>query len=340
MRHFSLLMLSLCLVATTITGCGGSGGGGNESGPSLPYTGNNAPAMITDSNADTLAGTALYGTTANSMALSVSGDSGAQDKSNLNMIGFAQTLANLTRTIGADDMAASSYSNAMQTVEIIEDGSCGGSVAFNLTVDDETGLFSGKIVFSSYDECFGETISGQVTASGAVNPDTEELEELNINFTKLSVTSSLGSETLSGTVSTLTTGPYSYVVTCSMRYQVNSAATCKLDNLVMTFEDYGNQVRVSLSGRAYHPVEGYVELTTTTPLEIDYGNDYPHAGVIEMRGANGTGGGATKGVVTFENINLYSIEVDASGDGSVDNLLSCTWSPDMCTAITPAGGLD
>lgn len=204
-------------------------------------------------------------------------------------------------------------------------GTCGGSASFNISVDDVTGEFSGSMTFSNYNECDGEVLSGPVTFSGRLNLSTLDFVEFTFNFKKLSNTSSLGKETLSGTLSINTISPSNYLVTMNMVYQVNSSKTYKLANYVVSLNESGDPAIVNISGRAYHPDHGYVNITTLTPLQIWSFNDYPHVGVVELSGANGS-----KATVTFTSNNTYTIEVDANGDGSAETVLGCSWDPDVC----------
>ncbi len=286
---------------------------------------------MSDSNADELAGTGLYGTTAgNTLALNLSGGGEKADKSQLNIIGFAQSLTTVARSVDSSDMAATSATHALQQSSDVLIGSCGGTATYSLTYDDATGVFNGGMTFANYDDCNGGALSGPVTVSGSLNLSTLELEIFTFKLDDLQATSDLGSEVISGTIVIQQTGAFSYQATCSMLYQINSNATCKLENFRVTFDESISPAVITITGRAYHPDHGYVDFVTTAPLRIYYYDDYPNSGVIELRGADGSSGEATLGVVTFNTSNSYVVDVDSNGDGTVDKSLSCSWDPDLC----------
>ncbi len=335
MRNLSFIHIGLFILVITIAGCGG---GGSSSGPSTPtglsYTGLSTPATVTPSNADTLAGTGLYGTTAgDTMALSLSSGSGAEEKIKHNLIGLGQTLTTVAKTVDPDSAATPAASKAMSSVSESRDGTCGGSSSYSITYDDTNGAFSGDMTFTSYDDCNGGTISGSVNFSGTLDPQSQEPGTFTFSFDNLSSTVGQNTQRLSGTMSVRTISTYSYTVTCNMFYEINSATVCKLENFVMTYDELVNPPSVSISGRAYHPDHGYVIFSTPTALRIYSTSEYPHAGSVLLTGKNGSSGGATGARVTFTGVNDYGIEVDSTGDGTYDSNLSCTWTPDSCTSL-------
>ncbi len=336
MRQFFLLMLGLCISSIAVTGCGGGGGGGGEKAATdLTYPGLTTAATVTSNNASTLADTAINGTdTATTLALSAAPVNDTGNGENPYLVGFTRTLTAVVQEVDPnllENLAQVNSSKATQTETDSLSGTCGGSVAFSLSRDDVSGQFNGSMTFNGFDECNGVTITGPVTVSGEVDPNFQDFAKLTLNFNKLTSTTGSSSEVLSGTVVIESTGVNNYRSTLNLVYSSNSGTTYKLENYLITFNESTSPTTVSISGRAYHPEYGYVNITTTTAIQINYYDDYPQSGTVIITGANGPGGGQTTGTINFNNNNAYTIDVDSDGNGAVDTSLSCTWNPDSCS---------
>lgn len=326
------LFPAFLLFTFLITGCGGGGGGGGTS--SITYSGATTEAAVDETNARELSTTAVDGTTSgDSLALRAESGDGAGQPSRLRIAGLAKTLAQAALSAEPTGGGANVPAGASQSGSGTLNGGCGGSVSYSLTYDDVTGSFSGTFTFNNYDDCYGEVINGSTSLSGTLNLSTLELEDFTYSFNSLSVTSGAETETVSGTIVITMTGAFSYQVTFNIVYRDGAGDTYKLEDYVVSFDESSSPTVITVSGRVFHPDYGYVTVTTTTPVQIYTFNDYPHAGVIVLTGATGTGGLPTTATVTFTGTNSYTIDVDSDGDGAVDTNYDCTWSPAACTVL-------
>jgi len=83
----------------------------------------------------------------------------------------------------------------------------------------------------------------------------------------------------------------------------------------------------SISGRVFDSVEGYVDITTTTPMQLVINNQYPHAGgPVIFTGGVGSAGGPTQVRVTPQNATTVLVEADTNGDGNYDYSSVIPWS--------------
>ncbi len=85
-----------------------------------------------------------------------------------------------------------------------------------------------------------------------------------------------------------------------------------LNGLDLTVEDLGSSLLFTMSGRIYDTVEGYLDVETLTPVEIDIGSDYPKAGEVRFTGANGSS------FRIVAEVGGFMVYVDVDGDGAED----------------------
>jgi hypothetical protein len=106
----------------------------------------------------------------------------------------------------------------------------------------------------------------------------------------------------------------------TMLLQDNSTGKVyKVEAYTLTLTEQVNYADVELlSGRYFDPDYGYVSITTTTPLRIYVGDNYPSDGVIVVTGNTGIAGGSTMARLTALNSTTYQIEADTNGDGAYD----------------------
>ena len=337
-EYFRLLAVIAVIglgVLTTV-GTGGGGGGGGSAGPSpLTYTGVTTQAAIGQTNAQTLAATTLQGGGAGTAvtptgAVSSGGTVGAGEP---HLIALADTLKD---TLGRVDFASAgtSVTGAMRSGSQNFPSPYGsGSLSMSLTYDDVSGVFNGTATYSNYCDHPDGCISGPANFSGQLNPATLELISAQFTFTLLSGTENGTAFQMSGSIGLNVLSPTAVQVAESFVI-ADSTGTYKVENLVFAITDFTTYAEVNIpSGRFYHPVHGYVDVMTPTPLRYNVTNtvtgpvvaDWPYQGSLEIDGA-----GNTKALLTALSDSpmvtpQWQLQVDYNGTVGWDLTISGNW---------------
>lgn len=314
------LTMMLCFLAVACGGGGGDGGGG--SAPGINYSGLTTPAVITEENAKTIAGSALdSGSSADGFSGIASLDNAAQVPQN----GSKPFLTDLSKAakevIEQINFESATETNTRAALENVSDtvyGSCGGNAPFTIRVDTVTGAFTGNMTFVNYCE-EGMTVNGNTTFYGTVDLNTEEIASFTFNFDNLTGTSGSESITMDGQVDYRQSGSTIYM-TMNMAIQDNNKTdyVCKVEDYQMALTDRFGSSDLDISGRFFEPDYGYVVLDTLSVLSINDTADYPHSGVVTLTGNLGIAGGATKARLTALSETQCQVEADTNGDGSYD----------------------
>lgn len=318
-NHTVLKVLLSFVLFTLVCSCGGGGGGGDgedESSGSetLKYSGITEQALITEENAEKLAINSLsIGATSSSPGLVTMS---AQESSPEQMpLAPAQVLTSIMRTIEAESFKFSPSGITTQAVYEETDtiyGECGGSASLNMIISDDTGIFNGSVIYSSYCE-LGSTINGSANFSGEVDLDYFEFVSFYMEFDRLTVSSTEESYTISGNVDM---GIINNWIDMSMNAVIldNLASkTYRIQNFILSITDNYSWLEMEISGRFYDPDYGYVILSTLVPLQIGYYDSTPGSGQILL-----TGRDATLARLTVLDSYNCEVEADLDGDGSYD----------------------
>jgi len=106
---------------------------------------------------------------------------------------------------------------------------------------------------------------------------------------------------------------------CVLRDDATQAAY-KLQNYVIALTNGSGYVDAAISGRYYDPVQGYLDISTPTPLRIA-GTDYwPTSGVLHAAGNNDAAS------FTALSNTTYQLDIDSNGDGTPDITTTGAWS--------------
>ena len=321
--HYLWLAGVIALGLMTIVATGGGGGDGGGAGgappPGISYTGIKDPAPIDKNNAEGLTVGAYEGGRTGAAI----GQLGAVQTEQSGSIGYSrilkvsQVLEGSLRQVDLMSRSGETFIDKIYTETGTIDGNCGGSASYTISVDDQTGDFSGSLSFSNYCED-GVTISGAVSFSGKVDLVTEELVRFSLSFSTLSGTSGSDSFTLNGSITTDLT-VYPYVMTMSMLLRDNSTDKVYwVKDYTMIVTEGAGYMDVELSGTYYDPDYGYIAFITTVPFRISYGDESPSAGTLIVTGETGSAGGSTMARLTVLSSTTYQVEADTNGDGTYD----------------------
>lgn len=332
-RLLALLAVIVLGVLTTV-GTGGGGGGGGGGGPSpLTYTGVTTQATVDQNNAQTLDATALQtGGAGTTVTAAVTSSGGATGPGEPRFIMLADTLK---ESLGRIDFASAgpSVTGAMRSgSKIISSPYGDGSLSMSLTYDDVTGAFSGTATYSNYCENADSCVSGDASFSGQLNTATLELISAQFTFIFLSGTENGATFQMSGSIGLYVQSATSIQVTMSFVI-ADSSGAYKIDNYVYLITDNTTYVEVSIpSGRFYHPLHGYVDVKTPTPLRYTVTNtvtgevaEWPYQGSLEVDGANNT-----KALLTALSDSpmvspQWQLQADTNGDGSWEMTITGDW---------------
>jgi hypothetical protein len=318
--RLSILIFSACLITM---GCSSGGGGGSSSG--LTYSGITTPAEITAENADDMAVGAFE---AGSSGTAFTGIAAANDPSQTAgkpgrplLIDFAKNMAGVIPAIDYTAASAQEVSAELRTESgSLPPGDCGtGSSggSYNIQINTSTGAFSGSITFSGFCEA-GLSVSGKASFSGSVNVNTEELRSSTLNFDSITASSETESVTLDGRIEMSASGS-TYTAAMDMLIRDNNAGgVCKIEDYQMDISDGYGYSDVTVSGRFYDPLYGYVDLETEQALRIYDYDEYPSAGILIIEGQTGSAGGPTKARFSVIDQDSFQVEVDTNGDGTYD----------------------
>lgn len=324
-RNWIKLMTWAAAFCLTIVGCGGGGGGGDGGGgggaTSLTYSGVSTPAVVTATNADSIAAGALN---AGSSATGFTGIAALNDPNQLADQPARLFAADFSKVVGATvgkiDFQAGLERNITAALKHDSDtmpGACGGSFSYDIQVDTVSGAFSGSLTFHGYCED-GMVLNGGTRFSGIINPNTAELVSFKLNFDYITATNGSGSVTMTGQIQLSQSGSTLMATMDMLIRDDNMNRVCKIENYQMTIADMYNYEEIEISGRFYDPDYGYVDLQTISPLLVYNYDDYPSSGQLVLTGETGTAGGPTSARLTALDADTCRVEADTDGDGGYD----------------------
>lgn len=299
-------MLLVGAMFSLLAGCGGGGAGVADPAANLPaaYTGNKAPATVT---------------TANAKALSVDVYNFSQDAASLNVLGKAvagngaqsslllQAVRILDETVSKAGAVSKSESKVVAlTVTSPPIYGYSGSYSYSISVDTNSGSTSGTLYFTQYKaDSSSVAINGTVTFSGVFNQTTGVFSSFSMSMTSMAVTDGTANITLSGKLTASINGS---TKTTTMTLAVTDS------NSTIVLKDYTlqlyNNSSLTVTGTYFDPVNGYVVISTLTPLIVSDLSATPTAGVLLFTGSNGT-----KARLTFTT-GGYIVYADTVGNGT------------------------
>jgi hypothetical protein len=319
-----LSRLTMATLIAALAACGGGGGdSGGGSGSNPPPA--SQPVSITSTNADDVAGvgfqSAIGVVDSSSLATgsSASVALAARPKSVL-----GKFTVGLTRTLLEAQQSPASVTSAVTVM------SCpsGGSYTVN-SADD------GSAYTVTYNDCYFDPdyrVSGTVTVTGIAGDETSFSATVSYNLT-IAVT---------GEPPLTYSGGYSFQYT-----DHGTTVTATISGSNLTVSDGTNTITVSNYSFSYSEntqtgvtttsanltvasseLGGSVTIETLTPFQTYSYASYPHAGVMQITGANGS-----RLRMTVNGNELYApanqqvrLEIDANGDGAYETTTFRSWA--------------
>lgn len=286
-----------------LAGCGG-GEGGSFSNIPAAYTGKTTQATVTTANAKALSADAYSGSQFSSAVSGIAKTADAEGDHAALMQRTAVVLENSVATIIAAPKSGAKVVAA--TIQNTEYG-YGGSFSYTINANQATGVFTGTLTFLQYQETSGSVaMDGEIIFSGAYNMTSGAFTNLNMSMNNLIGTEGSVSYSMTGTVSLSTSGTTKNVTMSVVLTDIVSKRTYLLQDFSLTLT--GSSLTVS--GLYYDYVNGYVVISTVTPLTVSAIDATPTSGQLLFTGSNGT-----KARLTFSGA-VSTIEADTAGTGT------------------------
>ncbi|MGD0584445.1 MAG: hypothetical protein ABSA86_01530 [Oryzomonas sp.] len=298
-----------CLTGVAlIAGCGGGGGSSSPAGLPAAYTGKTTQATVTTANAKTLSMAAYNGSGwASAMGVvvlkAVASDSIIQPPLIQDVVGIIESsAATIAQQPKSSAKAVKSLTNTQNTVN-----GYSGSYSYNFNIDTVSGAVNGTETFSQYQASSNSlTMSGTVTLSGVFNMVTSTFSSMNMTMTNLNITAGSSNITLSGNLAASTSGS---TTTETFTFATTDNVT-HLTTLAYNYTMMLTGTSLTFAGTYYDPAEGYLTVSTVTPLTVASLSDTPTAGQLLFTGSNGT-----KARLTFSSVGT-TVEADTAGNGT------------------------
>ena len=309
-RFNNLLLFSIIgfTVAFAFIGCGGGGGGGNSGGAAgaLTYSGVTTPAQVDETNAEEIAGgafaTGLIGD--GMVGLSVDQQIESYHIRNFRSVNLPVILSDSLNLVDFTSSSSGGVQAAVQNQSDIIEGSCGGTMSYSVTVDDEQGTFSGSFTFSDYCND-GTTINGAARFNGRMDAVSGNFIEATFSFDRLSG----GELLLDGEIQIDFAATPNVITFNAYGQDPISGAVFWIKNYSITINEFAGYVEIEMTGTFYHPDFGYVTLSTPEPLVLHDGDEWPESGTLIITGANDS-----KAKLTANDHLTCWVEVNGDGD--------------------------
>jgi hypothetical protein len=183
-----------------------------------------------------------------------------------------------------------------------------------------TGAFSITITAEGYSDVPGEALDGTMTATGQIDPYTDEPARMTVTLSDLTFSDYDAGESgsISGTIAFDAAYPDTLMVTLFLTDNVTGKSVW-LDRVTIVSAEYYDEIEgwnctvTSLSGRIYVHDFGFVDVTTPVPFRTWEGDGYPYEGKLLVEGKEGRR--VYLEVPDPSGYGDYGFGVDADGDG-------------------------
>ena len=321
MRRLLLSLILVFLLAVSLISCGGGG----SSSTSSPYTGVTTAAVITPTNADAIVRSSYLGVDAGTAFVGPLGATANEPRnvstgSSPKVLSIVQALKEISgKACGQRFTSGGAAPKAVVSESGTLTDGYGGSVSYALSVDDQTGAFTGSFSASNYHGDAGGILSGAMTVSGTYDIATGEFNSIDFKLNSVTVTDASSSVTVSGSVNLLNGNPATGTVTLYLTDNVTGKTDWIEDFTINVTEGTGH-TDATLSGKIYLHDHGFVVISTSTPFQFPAGSTYPSSGTMIVTGASN---GRAK--LTISDSTGYTVDVDANGDGIYETSNPHTW---------------
>ena len=312
-------------MALLLAGCGGGSGGDGASGGRLgggsnplQYSGDSGAAVITTASASALAAIAIGD---GDVAGATSSSSGGQAEAGQGLLGVG---ASLGRTVGgkrADGSIRMSFA-----VDQTDACANGGS----LRISGEQNPNGTGTLTVVYENCAqgGDVLTGQATMRIDVFDRSNSIPtDYTLTFTRLAVGGSTNAD-ITGSVRVVTeVASRSETATENIvALYIRTGHMTKSENLVYVdvYDDFFNRTSYTeaVSGRMYHSVHGWVDITTLSPLAFEtLAQDFPSRGLVQLTGAQDA-----RMRLSIPSAGTVHFALDLDADGDFERVATLPWA--------------
>ena len=270
--------------------------------------------MVTAANADNIARQAFQGgdlgANTATLAPARSGDArtAAERPIALTLVRLLSGAA--TAAFPAPSSTRSPAPRAVVTVDNTVPDGMGGNVHYLLSVNDQTGAFTGTFVFTNFHGDGGGVINGPVSVSGQYAQGVG-ITEILFDFQSVRIVDGTEDVTAVRNGGPGFRGRRGGSATLDIVFVDNvSRKTLWLSNVTLVDTIGTGYHDTTLSGRIYLHDHGYVDMVTLVPFHYLTGNSYPSSGQFVVTGKDNK-----KVQLTVIDTTQYRLDVDTNGDG-------------------------
>jgi len=241
------------------------------------------------------------------------------------MIDLGRRLHRSVRGSFAQPFRAGAPRQATLAIAIDDPLDCdsGSGRIFGTLNDNGTGTVS-----IQYNACRvdGTTSTGSATMRIDAFDPVFGLTDFTISYTRLTLSGSVAADLTGSLRSRLNIPTRSETITENVVVLFPSGIMTKSENLVYT-DVYNDLLSPffydeSVSGRVFHSIHGWVDVTTTAPLRFNtLMQEFPSNGLLLLT----TGPGGPRIQVMAFSATLLSLALDLDGDGAFDRTAMLTW---------------
>jgi hypothetical protein len=330
-RRNSLRILAAFMAAMLVAcgggGGGGDGGGGGETPSPVVYVGVGDAAAISAQNASALVSIVLgSGDAGEAIAGLRVGQGSAAPGPRAGLAGHEPRVSRELRDALSRAGSAREALGGLQPVDLVDDCDSGYVRTYGTLNDDLTGTLNLDYNSCEYD---GDVLSGRATVRvDAVDFVTLTPTDYTISFPRLTMRGAGLSIDTGGTlrVLTLLAAQAEELTENFVTLDNLTGAMTKTENLVFAnvYDSLFSPTSVNgtVDGRIFHSAYGYVDVTSSMPLNFStLAQRFPDGGRIRLAGA---GGRSLR--VDMLSAALLTVALDVDGDGVIENVATLTWT--------------
>jgi len=334
------LALAIMLLGSffIITSCGGGGGGGGGGVSGITYDGLITQATVSSTNANIIFSAVWNGGSSSGSASFLKVSSTKDLKAN-GMVALFKQMRDRAVSDVTDFAAQSNKIMSATQVNETHNGLVSGTLTITGSIDPNTFTGSLTMTYVNFNDGDGYTTDGTILFRIDGFDTTHELiTDGTMSFTLWRTRSTNSDISLTGSIRVQENFyDNSDTLTVNVDGRDNSTGdTFRFQNFVET--DVYNDIILpstdteTISGRVYVRQYGYVDVTTTTPLNYaSVLQEYPDSGGLILL----AGAGGSKAAVTPTSTLNVKIEVDADGDDSYEYTATYAWSDLAGAPVAP-----
>ena len=206
------------------------------------------------------------------------------------------------------------------------EGSCGGNAQLNGSIDLQSGEFVGTLQYNNYcdaEDSGGFSVNGYANFTGRTDLVSKTPLYFLYDFVSLSFVLNDVSFSFTGRRGmNFTVFPQSSLFSYVKKDNCSGISYWVKDYFIRHSDGPGYRDIVSIIGRYYDPVYGYVEPSVEDTIRINDADEWASNGKMILTGAEGVQGGYTKIRIKYLSATEYLVEADTDGDGAYDDFNS------------------